>query len=117
MSKSQAAHDAALAGNETIAAEIADGCEMLVKSVKSVAERLGFSKNFLVSGVGGMFRAELFKEFFEQFLTSEIPNAVFVKSRFGPAIGALFLAFRQAGVQIDKTLIGNIKKSNFENAD
>jgi glucosamine kinase len=104
------AHGAAQNGNETLKKEIGAGVEVLAQSVKSVAERLNFRKDFPVAGVGGMFGGELFKQMFVDALKIRVPNAVYNSPRFGPAIGALLLAYQQANVEITEDLLKNLEK-------
>ena len=108
---SRAAHEAALAGNATIQNQMKFGAGVLVESVGSAARRLEFENNFPVAGVGGVFRARLMKQYFTDILRETMPNAMFTEPRFNPAIGALLLAFRQAGIELSKDLLSNLEKS------
>lgn len=107
----KAAHEAAVAGNAVIRDQIKFGANVLVEGVGSAARRLGFDGEFPVAGVGGMFRASLLKKHFAESLQKEIPAAVFVEPRFNPAIGAVLLAFKQAKIEINETLLANLDKS------
>lgn len=104
------AHEAAAEGNETIRQQIIYGVGVLAESVCSVAQRLNFNDEFPVAGVGGMFRAKLTNECFEKILGEKLPAAKFVKPRFGPVIGALLLAYRQAEIEITEELLRNLEK-------
>lgn len=106
------AHAIAAAGNETIRCEIAGGAEVLASSVKRVAERLSFAEKFPVAGVGGMFRARLMREYFGKSLREKSPSAEFCAPRFGPAIGALLLAYQQGQIEITENLLNNLQKSS-----
>lgn len=108
---SKAAHQAALAGNETLRKQIRFGVSVLIDNVRAVSRRLSFAEKFPVAGVGGMFRAELFRKYFEENLAAEMPLAEFVEPRFSPPIGALLLAYRAAGVEITETLLANLENS------
>ena len=108
-SLAQPAHEAAVGGNEAICAQILHGVGVLTESVWRVAEKLNFRENFPVAGVGGMFRAALTNEYFVNSLTEKLPFAEFVKPRFGPAIGALLLAYRQAKIEITADLLNNLE--------
>ena len=105
------AHDAAQNGNETLKREIGAGIEILSQSVKSVAEKLNFRGNFPVAGVGGMFNGALFKKMFIDALKIRVPHADYTEPRFGPAIGALLLAYRQAKIEIDEQLLANLENT------
>ena len=109
------AHEAAAKGNQTIRAQILHGVEVLTESVKRVAEKLNFQSNFPVAGVGGMFRAALTNEFFVNSLAEKTPSAEFVKPRFGPAIGALLLAYKGTKIEISANLLNNLEKISNEN--
>jgi N-acetylglucosamine kinase-like BadF-type ATPase len=107
----RAAHEAAEAGNALIQEQIKFGANVLVESVRGAARRLKLQDKFLVAGVGGMFRARLMKKYFAELLQSKIPAATFAEPRFSPAIGALLLAFRQAGIDVSEDLLSNLEKS------
>ncbi len=105
------AHDAAQNGNDTLKREISAGIEVLVKNVKSVADKLNFRDGFPVSGVGGMFRGTLFKQTFVTVLKDKVPFADFTEPCFGPATGALLVAYRQAQVEITADLLKNLENT------
>lgn len=109
---SRAAHEAALSGNIVLQDQIRYGASVLVESVQSAGRRLGFEKDFAVAGVGGMFRAQLMKRYFAEILREKIPKAVFTEPRFNPAIGALLLAYKMAGIEIDNNLLDNLAKNS-----
>lgn len=105
----QKAHEAAEAGNETLKEQINYGTQILAASVKSVAQKLNLANEFKVAGVGGMFRASLTQLYFAANLREILPEAIFIKPRFGPAIGALLLAYRQANCEISERLLANLE--------
>lgn len=107
----EAAHEAAENGNQILQNQIRFGAEILVESVKSAANRLQFTDNFPVVGVGGMFRAKLMNQYFAEIISEKLPNAKFVKPVFGPAIGALLLAYRQANTEITGQLLANLENA------
>lgn len=108
------AHLAAAEGNQAIRAQIFYGVSVLTDSVESVARKLNFPSNFSVAAIGGMFRAPLMSENFQSSLAKKVPLAEFVKPRFGPAIGALLLSYRQAQIEITEKLLGNLEKFSLE---
>jgi N-acetylglucosamine kinase-like BadF-type ATPase len=110
-SVAKAAHEAATNGNEMLAAQINFGAKSLAENVRVVARKLNFERKFPVAGVGGMFRAALMKKRFAEALSNDLPNAVFSEPRFGSAIGALLLAYRQAGIAPEERLLANLEKS------
>lgn len=103
--------NAARRGNKTLHEQIACGAEILAASVRSVAEKLNFQTDFPVSAVGGMFRGELMIRSFKTALAEKVPLANAIKPRFGAAIGAVLLAYRQAGIEVTKDLLGNLEKA------
>ncbi len=58
-----------------------------------------------------MFRASLVKKYFAESLEKEIPAAVFTEPRFNPAIGAVLLAYKQVNIEINETLLANLRKA------
>ena len=106
------AHFAAAEGNQAIREQIYNGVEVLTASVKSVAKKLNFPMDFPVAGIGGMFRAALMNEFFKSSLAEKVSLARFVKPRFGPAIGALLLSYRQTEFKISEELLSNLESSS-----
>ena len=109
------AHQAAESGNIILQDQINFGANVLVDSVCSAAKRLGFENDFPVAGIGGMFRAVLMKKYFSESLQEKITKAILIKPRFNPAIGALLLAFCQAGIEINEDLLTNLEKSSNKN--
>ena len=107
----QKAHEAAENGNQTLKEQINYGTSVLAASVKSVAKKLNMTDEFMVAGVGGMFRAPLTQTFFAENLREQSPKAIFIKPRFGPAIGALLLAYKQANREIGEKLLSNLHKT------
>lgn len=111
----RAAHDAAAAGNAVIAGQIEYGARVLAESVGRAAEVLGFQSVFQVSGVGGMFRGALMKDYFVEILKEKVPEAIYVDPLYNPALGALLLAYRRAGIEADENLLLNLKMSASKN--
>lgn len=107
----KASAEAAENGNLVLREQTRGGARVLAESVASAALRLKFEGEFSVSGVGGMFRGALMKKFFVESLREKVPRARFTEPRFGPAIGALLLAYRQAGVEISGQLLANLENS------
>jgi len=50
-------------------------------------------------------------EYFEKSLGEKLPNAEFIKARFGPAIGALLLSYKQGKIKITEELLRNLDES------
>ncbi len=102
---------AALTGNQILRDQIKYGAKVLAESVRSAANTLNFTDEFPVAGVGGMFRGELIKDYFVESLSGYLPHAVFIKPRFMPPIGALFLAYRQKDIVLTENLLENLQKT------
>lgn len=98
-------------GNKILRDEIETGARSLAKSVKVAAERLGYGDSFQVAGVGGMLRGRLMRKCFESTLRSTVSRASIVVPRFGPAIGALMLAYRDAGIPITDDLLARLDQT------
>jgi N-acetylglucosamine kinase-like BadF-type ATPase len=108
-SLAKAAAEAALNGNDVLRDQIRFGAESLAQNVRSVAKRLHLSGHISVAGVGGMFRGQVMRACFKSALGSLLPQADLIDPRFGPAIGALLLAYRAAGIQIDEALLKELE--------
>lgn len=109
------AHVAAAEGNQAIRGQIFYGVEALTDGIRSAAKRLKFRTSFPVAGIGGMFRAPLVNETLKTSLAKKVPLAEIIKPRFGPAIGALLLAYWQAEIKITEEMLNNLEKSSNEN--
>jgi glucosamine kinase len=106
------AQEAARTGNEVLRRELEYGVRVLVKSVKTAAADLALTNDLPVAGVGGMFRGELMRSLFAETLAAEVPFAAFIAPRFGPAIGALLVAYRNAGVPLEPGLLENLERTS-----
>lgn len=85
------------------------GIHELVANVRGTERKLKFRTNYKVCGAGGLFQHPFFRENFKQELTAALPAARFIQPAFSPAVGALLLAYRNAGVPISKTILANLK--------
>ena len=99
----------ALTGNQILREQIQHGAEILAEGVFSASKTLNLTNEFPVAGVGGMFRAELMKDYFVESLSRHIPRAVFIEPRFTPPIGALFMAYRQKNIVLTTDLLENLQ--------
>ena len=113
-SLAKAIHQAAADGNEMAARQINYGAMTLSVNVKVAARRLGLVEDFAVAGVGGMFRGHLMEKYFCESLQKEVVGANFTKPRFNPAIGALLLAFRHAGIETNEDLLLKLDDANIK---
>ncbi len=98
-------------GNQVLRGQIFYGAGVLAESVDAARKKLSLEEEFPVAGVGGMFRGALMKEYFAGSLKKKCPHAKFVEPRFNPAIGAILLAYRQAGVEITAQLLANLENT------
>lgn len=103
--------EAAENGNGVLGNEIEKGARSLAESVKVAADRLGYFDRFQVSGVGGMFRGTLLRKFFDNILQSTVTGASIVEPRFGPAIGALIMAYRNMEIAITDDLLARLDQT------
>ena len=70
--------------------------------------------NGKISFGGGVFKSRLVRDIFEEIVMTELPDAEIVAPRFGPEVGALLLAYRQAGKKITPRLLANVADSQKE---
>lgn len=98
-------------GNEVLAAQIIVGCQYLADAIRVAANRLKFEEPFAVAGVGGMFRGNLMSKCFAEAIKNSVPNANIYKPRFGPAVGALLLAYRESGIAVEEEILTNLARS------
>lgn len=110
-SLSRVAHDLAVDGNVAIRNEIASGARVLAEGVATAARRVGFKSEFRVSYAGGMFDGELMLELFRRGILDCVTRAALTKPVFGPAIGALLMAYKQVGIPFSRSLIDTIISS------
>jgi N-acetylglucosamine kinase-like BadF-type ATPase len=102
-------HRAAQNGDQVAREIIEEGARSLAALSASVARRLQFAPEELrVACVGGVFRGELMCEAFDRALGEQLPDAQIITPRFDPAIGALLLAYRAAGVERTQELLMNL---------
>lgn len=110
-SLAKAAHRAAENGNILLQEQIKFGARVLADGVSAAARQLKAADDFPVAGVGGMFRARLMRKYFAEALRAKIPSAKFIEPIFGPAIGALLMAYREAGIETNEKLLLNLEMS------
>ena len=93
------------------AMEIMDvAAEALAEMAIACANRLGLYKGKISFG-GGVFKSRMLRNVFAEIIHAELPDAEIVAPRFGPEIGALLLAYRQAGKKITPALLANITET------
>ena len=93
------------------AVEILDvAAEALADLAIACVARLGLRRATISFGGGG-FKNRVLLEAFAGMVLSELPEAEIVPPRFAPEIGALLLAYRQAGKKLTPKLLGNISET------
>jgi N-acetylglucosamine kinase-like BadF-type ATPase len=98
-------------GEAAARAIVGEGGRFLAALVSSVARRLRFSPAELrVACVGGVFRGGPMREAFGSALRELQPDATIIETRFDPAVGALLLAYRAAGVEKSRELLTNLRQ-------
>ncbi len=80
----------------------------LAELAEATALRLNLDKPFNVSYSGGVFKSRRLLAGFTANLAQRLPHATVVAPRFGPDLGALLLAYRQAGQRLTPTLLKNL---------
>jgi N-acetylglucosamine kinase-like BadF-type ATPase len=103
-------HKAAQQGDNVARNILKEGGAFLAGLARTVSRRLQLEpRESQVAGVGGVFRGELMQEAFRLSLEEQLPGASIVPPRFDPAIGALLLAYRGAGIERTTALLQNLE--------
>lgn len=95
-------------GEPTAQAIIDTAAADLAELAEATALRLGLSHSFHVSYGGGVFKSRRLLAGFTATLAQCMPHATVVAPRFGPPIGALLLAYRQADRRLTPGLLNNL---------
>jgi N-acetylglucosamine kinase len=104
-------HRAAHLGDNVARNIFEEGGSFLAALAKTVSRRLQLDPRELqVACVGGVFRGELMREAFKLSLGGQLPGANIIPPRFDPAIGAVLLAYRRAGIECTPALLQNLEK-------
>lgn len=104
-------HDAATGGDRAAREVITEGANYLAALSSTVARRLDLSEHETrVACVGGVFKGALVREAFADSLARLRPSARIIPVRFDPAIGALLLAYRDAGRKPSESLLANLDR-------
>lgn len=91
---------------------IDEACSVLVQMAAIAAGRLGLAKMPVkVAYGGGVFRSKNFVSLFRIQLELLMPRATVLAPMFAPDAGALLLAYRNAGVEIDKKMLNSLSES------
>ena len=87
----------------------------LARLASLAAHRLGVeTKPMMVSYGGGVFRSHQLMVAFAANVTEFLLNGRVEAPRFGPAVGALLLAYRQSGFTLNQSLLSNIERTETE---
>ena len=84
--------------------------EALAAMAVSCVNRLELFKGKISFG-GGVFKNRLVRDVFEEIVMAELPDVEIAAPQFGPEIGALLLAYRQAGKKITPPLLAHIAET------
>ncbi len=96
----QVVHDAARLGSAEAAAIVDRAADALALLAATTVARLSHDGRVAVALAGGAFRSEPFFARVRERLMQRSPNAVAVRPRYEPAIGAALLAFADAGAAV-----------------
>lgn len=83
----------------------------LAELAEAVTLRLGAPQPLPISYSGGVFRSRRLLARFTAELAQRLPDAPVSAPRFGPAVGALLLAYRQAGRRLTSALLAQLTVS------
>ena len=89
---------------------ISAAAESLAEMALSCANRLELFAGKISFG-GGVFKSRLVMTLFSEIVMSELPDSEILAPRFEPEVGALLLAYRQAGKKVTPKLLANITES------
>ena len=96
---------------DAAAVEIMDVAgEALAEMAIACASKLGL-QNGMISFGGGVFKSKVVLQVFAEIITAELPEAEIVMPLYSPEVGALLLAYRQAGKKITSKLLANISET------
>jgi N-acetylglucosamine kinase-like BadF-type ATPase len=84
----------------------------LARMAMVIARQLGLTQKLVnISYGGGVFNSRRLLARFAAEITIELPHSRIIAPRFGPEVGALLLAYRQAGKKINVALLANITET------
>jgi N-acetylglucosamine kinase-like BadF-type ATPase len=109
---------AATSGDRVAREVVEEGAVYLARLASTVARRLDLSEEEArVACVGGVFRGALLREAFASALGEQLPSARITPVRFDPAIGALLLAYREAGLERTEGLLMALERGMLSGDD
>ena len=100
-------------GDEIAVGLLNQAASDLAELAEATALRLGATrKQFQISYGGGVFKSKLLLKQFKVTVKELLPKAKVVAPQFGPEIGAVLLAFRNAGKKNIRQLLKNLSNAN-----
>lgn len=97
------------AGDRVAYEIVLQACLELANAVSTVVDRAGLEGGPTVGLCGGLFEnCVWFAEEFTSVLKRRIPSARVVRPRFKPVVGALLMAYKYAGKELDEGLMKNL---------
>ncbi len=105
---------AAEKGSSFAAEILREGAIEMVLAIKTIATKMNFSSNILVSYAGGMFNSNIYKDAFVNELNQSEEDFVIVDPATAPAFGSAIYAFKldnhQITNELEKKYLNNIAK-------
>jgi N-acetylglucosamine kinase-like BadF-type ATPase len=96
-------------GDEAAARLFERAADDLAEMAEAVAVKLGAARRVVrISYSGGVFKSRLVVRRFASAVRERLPKANVVTPRFGPEIGALLLAYQDAGRKVTERLLTNL---------
>lgn len=89
--------------------------EALAEMAIACANKLGLQKGRISFG-GGVFKNRVVLQVFVEIVMAELPDVEIVIPRFSPEVGALLLAYSQAGKKVTPKLLANIAETQKQSA-
>jgi N-acetylglucosamine kinase len=89
--------------------------EALAEMAIACANKLGLQKGRISFG-GGVFKNRVVLQIFVEIVMAELPDVEIVIPRFSPEVGALLLAYSQAGKKVTPKLLANIAETQKKSA-
>lgn len=103
---------AALEGDNVAKSILVDAATSLANLVSPLVRgNEDFASAVDVYCIGGVFRSSIVREAFGTCLAETAPASKIRRPQFEPVLGALLLAYRQAGIPVKEKLLRNLRKS------
>jgi N-acetylglucosamine kinase len=104
-------HRACLEGDRVALRIMEEAARELGEVALAAIHRLGMERERVeVATVGGVFESgPCIMEPFRRSILEQVPQAVFIERRFEPAVGALLIAYKWAGIEISGELLSRLE--------